>query len=251
MNKVLKKFLFVLLVIVTLCITGFFLMKNLDYFKLRKVSVYSESMTGEIGESAKSIVSGLSEKNIFDVSTFNLASKIKSTPCVKSVSVKKSYPSKIYLTIQYETFDCRMYTESVSGIKYYLSNTSGIKEVSKDIYDLYDPLLQVKISETYANALRRWSIDQGYVQLLKLITNINKNILITELNYDNNKGGDFGTLELDVLPIDVRIFVKEPVTPETLNTALNLLLAEDSMQLVEIYDLYANGLFGRTGEEVK
>lgn len=245
MRKGIAICLIILASLLIVCCAAILVMRSTDYFAIKEVVVTTDSLTEKITPQAQFVIDQIQDKNMFEVFGPKLKKVLLSTPCVSSVNVTKYYPSDIKIEIAYQQFKCRVFCSTEQGICYFLAGNKGLTEVPVEAYNLYQPLPEVQISYDYAVALGRWGIDSSYIEMIELVSNITQNDLITCINYVNNKGNDFGCLNLTLPTNNVQVNVREPVTPETLNTAISLLLVEKSGKLSPVYDLYANGLFGR------
>lgn len=222
----------------------FFLMKNLAYFDVKKVTVTHNEIVSDISQEAEAITNSLNNLNIFDFSKNELKKKLENTSCVESVKIRKFYPSEVFIQINYKDFTSRVVNEI--GDKYFLCNELGLFEITDDVFRNYNSLKAVQLSSEYIESLQKWGLDQGFIQMLNLASYVNKNNLIISINYDNNKGNDFGRMNLTIPSLNVLLSIREPVTVSTLESAMEIIKATKPENLSKSYDLYASGLFGRS-----
>ena len=95
--------------------------------------------------------------------------------------------------------------------------------------------------------IMKWGSDQGFKSMVALAEHLANNNLITSMKYDNNNGNEFGRLVIGISSLNSTLFVRELVSVQRLDEALEIISSQFSAGgETVVYDLYANTLVKRT-----
>lgn len=209
---------------------------NLSYFFIKQVE-YSATGSGyNVATDVQNVLTTIRGQNIFRFSVSKTEAALLECEGVSSVEVKKYYPDKVIVKVHYSGFLIRVKTEE----GFYLADSEKMIKVSEEKYNSYPTLNVVEMADGYASFIVKWGYEEGFVQMLELTRQMDAKSLITNIKYDNNNSNRFGRLIVETSSPDAELCIREPVTYQRLQQALDYLV-EDGL-----YDLYANALVKRT-----
>lgn len=209
---------------------------NISYFAIKEVE-YSATGSGyNVATDVQNVVSGIRGQNLFRFNVSATESELMKCEGVSSVEVEKYFPDKVIVKVHYAGFLIRVRTEEA----YYLADSEKMIRVSEEKYFSYPSLNEVEMADGYASFIVKWGYEEGFVQMLELARQIDAKSLITGIKYDNNNSNRFGRLIVMMSSPDAELCIREPVTYQRFEQAIEYLV-EDG-----IYDLYANALVKRT-----
>ena len=220
------------------------------YFGLRFVSYFDISnfiiqVSGPVDEPTNEvlrIVQPCKGKNLFEISSLNLKSKIKSCFGVEDVRIKRFYPDKLIIMVDY----CDYLAKLECNENFYFAGESSLFSTEKQTFDTFKGVRKIEIDSDYCAFLSKWGYDEGFFRAVSLVSNLKSN-LITCVKYDNNNGNEFGRLIISLDVLGVELYVCEAVSSERVDQAIDLLREEISIPESGIrYDLYGDSLIKRS-----
>ena len=167
---------------------------------------------------------------------------------VKSVKIKRFYPDKLIIDIDYNEIALKAYSISDSGeVTYYFIHDDILEVVRQDTWEGFDKLATVEINPAYAQMMLKWGSDEGFRAMVMMGQHLSGNNLITSIKYDNNMGNEFGRLVIDLSALNSVLYVRELVSVQRLDEMLDIISSQFSAGgAVVVYDLYANTWVKRT-----
>ena len=227
---------FIVIFILIAAIAVYIGLCNLSYFYIREVEYSSTGSGYSVASDVQNVIEGIRGQNIFRFNTSKTETELMNCEGVSSVEVKKYFPNKIIVNVHYSGFLIRVRTEE----GYYLADSEKMIRVSDEKYNSYPMLNEVEMADGYASFIVKWGYEEGFVQMLELARQMNAKSLITGIKYDNNNSNRFGRLIVTTSSPDAELCIREPVTYQRLEQALDYLVDDG------LYDLYANALVKRT-----
>ena len=163
----------------------------------------------------------------------------------------RTLPSTIKATIAF--IDSPVIVQSENKERSYLVDGRTLVPIESSDADLWtDHLLRIEVPLEYALLMERYGTDSVFASVMGLTRGLSGEAsLITRIKYDNNSSNSFGKMVLDLPSLNARLWVREPVDPKHVQTALywieqdrkeNLSFLSSSIQR---YDLYREALVRR------
>ena len=167
---------------------------------------------------------------------------------MREVRIRRFYPSKLIIEIDYNDMSLKAFTLSdESEVVYYFIHDDILEEVRQTTWEAFDRLASVELYPAYAQMVMKWGSDQGFRSMVVLAEHLANNNLITSMKYDNNNGNEFGRLVIGISSLNSTLFVRELVSVQRLDEALEIISSQFSAGgAAVVYDLYANTLVKRT-----
>ena len=245
--KRLEKIL-ILLVLILIVVGVYVALRNIDFFKIEEIDVSVSGPVTNVSADMQRLINPLKGKNIFEVSTSSLRNLLSSFDGVKAVNVKRYYPDKLIIEIEYNDIALKAFTVDDGGeVRYYFIHEDVLDEVSMETWEEFDKLAVVELNPAYAQMVYKWGADEGFRSMVPLAEHLASNNLITSMKYANNNGNDFGRLVIDMASINSILHVNELVSQSGLDEALEYISNHLSAGgAAVVYDLYANALVKRT-----
>jgi len=227
---------FVIILVLIAAVAVYIGLCNMSYFTIREVE-YSATGSGySVASDVQNVITTIRGQNLFRFRVSDTEAALMKCEGVSSVEVKKYFPDKVIVKVHYSGFLIRVLTEE----GYYLADGEKMIKVSEEKFNSYPMLNKVEMADGYASFIVKWGYEEGFVQMLELTRQIDAKSLITNIKYDNNNSNRFGRLFIETSSPDAELCVREPVTYQRLEEALEYLVDDG------IYDLYANALVKRT-----
>ena len=239
--------LIVILVIILLVVGIYFGLRNIDFFNIEEVEISVSGPVTTVSSDMQSIINPLKGQNIFEVNLRSLSNELKAFNGVKDVSVKRFYPGKLIIDVSYNDISLKAFSLLDGELSYYFIHDNSLEEITHNTWDEFDKLMTVEINPAYAQMILKWGADNGFNAMTQLAEHLASNNLITSIKYDNNNGSDFGRLAINISSVSAVLYVRELVSTQRLDEALDVVLNQFSANGVTvIYDLYSNTLVKRT-----
>lgn len=221
-------------------------MRNLSYFDISDVETTFVGPVGSVSPYLDRIIGPLKGLNIFEVNANQLRGQIKAFGGIKNVLIKRYFPGKLKITIEFIDYAVRNYFSLDDVTYYFLSDKEKIVEVDKDTYDFFSPLVEVELNSDYGLMLLKWGVDEGFSQMTELAKALFNNTLINYAKYDNNNSNEFGCLVLSMSTAHAEVNILDPVKQDRLLDALNIVIKNYSeTKQNQKYDLYSNAFIKR------
>ncbi len=239
----------IVLVIILLVAGVYVALRNVDFFKIEEIDVSVSGPVTNVSADMQRIINPLKGRNIFEISTSSLKKSLSSFDGVKEVRVRRYYPDRLIIEIDYNEITLKAYTldEESREVKYYFIHEDVLDEVSKETWEEFDKLAVVELNPAYAQMVYKWGADDGFRSMIPLAEHLASNNLITSIKYANNNGNDFGRLVIGLASLNSVLYVRELVSLHGLDEALEHICNHVSAGGDEVvYDLYANALVKRT-----
>ena len=245
--KTLEKVLLVLIII--LLAAGIYVaLRNIDFFNVGEIDVSVSGPVTSVSTDMQRILNPLKGRNIFEINLRNLKKTLLAFDGVREVKIRRYYPSKLIIEIDYNNMSLKAFTLSEeSDVVYYFIHDDVLEEVKQTTWDAFDKLAVVELNPAYAQMVMKWGSDQGFKSMVSLAEHLANNNLITSMKYDNNNGNEFGRLVIGISSLNSTLFVRELVSVQRLDEALEIISSQFSAGgETVVYDLYANTLVKRT-----
>ena len=245
--KTIEKILLVL-VLVLIVAGAFIALRNIDFFNIEEIDVSVSGPVTNATADMQRVLKPLKGMNIFEVNLGSLRKTLESFDGVKSVKIKRFYPDKLIIDIDYNEIALKAYSISDSGeVTYYLIHDDILEVVRQDTWEGFDKLATVEINPAYAQMMLKWGSDEGFRAMVMMGQHLSGNNLITSIKYDNNMGNEFGRLVIDLSALNSVLYVRELVSVQRLDEMLDIISSQFSAGgAVVVYDLYANTWVKRT-----
>ena len=245
--KTLEKVLLVLIII--LLAAGIYVaLRNIDFFNVGEIDVSVSGPVTSVSTDMQRILNPLKGRNIFEINLRSLKKTLMAFDGVREVRIRRYYPSKLIIEIDYNNMSLKAFTLSEeSDVVYYFIHDDVLEEVKQTTWDAFDKLAVVELNPAYAQMVMKWGSDQGFKSMVSLAEHLANNNLITSMKYDNNNGNEFGRLVIGISSLNSTLFVRELVSVQRLDEALGIISSQFSAGgETVVYDLYANTLVKRT-----
>ena len=245
--KTLEKVLLVLIII--LLAAGIYVaLRNIDFFNVGEIDVSVSGPVTSVSTDMQRILNPLKGRNIFEINLRSLKKTLLAFDGVREVKIRRYYPSKLIIEIDYNNMSLKAFTLSEeSDVVYYFIHDDVLEEVKQTTWDAFDKLAVVELNPAYAQMVMKWGSDQGFKSMVSLAEHLANNNLITSMKYDNNNGNEFGRLVIGISSLNSTLFVRELVSVQRLDEALEIISSQFSAGgETVVYDLYANTLVKRT-----
>jgi hypothetical protein len=245
--KTLEKVLLVLIII--LLAAGIYVaLRNIDFFNVGEIDVSVSGPVTSVSTDMQRIINPLKGRNIFEINLRSLKKTLLAFDGVREVRIRRYYPSKLIIEIDYNDMTLKAFTLSEeSEVVYYFIHDDVLEEVKQTTWDAFDKLATVELNPAYAQMVMKWGSDQGFKSMVSLAEHLANNNLITSMKYDNNNGNEFGRLVIGISSLNSTLFVRELVSVQRLDEALEIISSQFSAGgETVVYDLYANTLVKRT-----
>lgn len=244
-TKTIKLFLFLLIGL--LVVSGIYIvLRNLPFYEIKEVEVsFSDNVISNT-EDVQKTINPLKGLNLFEVSVSSVKRKIEESPFVYSAEVKRFFPSKIEIQVSYKEMKAAFFSNTDKKTSYYLADSHGFYQCSRKNAEVYKDLSFVQISEPYAGLIEKFGPDNGFSQMLNLVSGLSFLSQISGIKYNDGSNGEFGRLDIYCGKDKLRVF--EPVEKERLIESLEI-VRKESDSADKIYDLYAMTLIKRSQEE--
>ena len=245
--KTIEKILLVL-VLVLIVAGAFIALRNIDFFNIEEIDVSVSGPVTNATADMQRVLKPLKGMNIFEVNLGALRKTLESFDGVKSVKIKRFYPDKLIIDIDYNEIALKAYSISDSGeVTYYFIHDDILEVVRQDTWEGFDKLATVEINPAYAQMMLKWGSDEGFRAMVMMGQHLSGNNLITSIKYDNNMGNEFGRLVIDLSALNSVLYVRELVSVQRLDEMLDIISSQFSAGgAVVVYDLYANTWVKRT-----
>ena len=245
--KTIEKILLVL-VLVLIVAGAFIALRNIDFFNIEEIDVSVSGPVTNVSADMQRILKPLKGMNIFEVNLSTLRKTLESFDGVKSVKIKRFYPNKLIIDIDYNEIALKSYSISDKGeITYYFIHDDILEIVGQDTWEGFDKVAVVEINPAYAQMILKWGSDEGFKAMVIMGQHLSGNNLITSIKYDNNMGNEFGRLVIDLSALNSVLYVRELVSVQRLDEMLDIISSQFSAGgAVVVYDLYANTWVKRT-----
>ncbi len=245
--KTIEKILLVL-VLVLIVAGAFIALRNIDFFNIEEIDVSVSGPVTNATADMQRVLKPLKGMNIFEVNLGSLRKTLESFDGVKSVKIKRFYPDKLIIDIDYNEIALKAYSISDSDeVTYYFIHDDILEVVRQDTWEGFDKLATVEINPAYAQMMLKWGSDEGFRAMVMMGQHLSGNNLITSIKYDNNMGNEFGRLVIDLSALNSVLYVRELVSVQRLDEMLDIISSQFSAGgAVVVYDLYANTWVKRT-----
>ena len=248
--KTLEKVLLVL-IIVLLAAGIYVALRNIDFFNVEEIDVSVSGPVTSVSTDMQRIINPLKGRNIFEISLRSLKKTLLAFDGVKEVRIRRYYPGKLIIQIDYNDMSLKAFTLSDQGenpdVVYYFIHDDILEEVKQTTWEAFDRLASVELHPAYAQMIMKWGSDQGFKSMVALAEHLANNNLITSMKYDNNNGNEFGRLVIGISSLNSTLFVRELISVQRLDEALEIISSQFSAGgETVVYDLYANTLVKRT-----
>ena len=245
--KTLEKVLLVLIIIL-LAAGVYVALRNIDFFNVGEIDVSVSGPVTSVSTDLQRILNPLKGRNIFEINLRSLKKTLLAFDGVREVRIRRYYPSKLIIEIDYNDMTLKAFTLSEeSEVVYYFIHDDVLEEVKQTTWDAFDKLATVELNPAYAQMVMKWGSDQGFKSMVSLAEHLANNNLITSMKYDNNNGNEFGRLVIGISSLNSTLFVRELVSVQRLDEALEIISSQFSAGgETVVYDLYANTLVKRT-----
>ncbi len=239
-----------LVVIIVLLVAGIYVaLRNIDFFNVEEIDVSVSGPVTYVSADMQRIINPLKGRNIFEVRLNKLKKTLSSFDGVKEVRVKRFYPNKLIIEVDYNDMTLKAYSipEGGTEVSYYFIHDEILENVGKTTWEEFDKLGIVELNPAYAQMVQKWGSDEGFKAMANLAEHLADNNLITSMKYDNNNGNEFGRLVIDISSLNSTLYVRELVGVQRLDEALEIISSQFSAGgATVVYDLYANTLVKRT-----
>ena len=238
-----------LVFVLVLIVAGAFIaLRNIDFFNLEEIDVSVSGPVTNVPADMQRIINPLKGLNIFEVSLGKIRKSLEAFDGVKSVKIKRFYPDKLIIDIEYDDIALRSYSISDDGvITYYFIHDDILEIVGQDTWESFDKLAVVEINPAYAQMIIKWGSDEGFRAMVAMGQHLAGYNLITNMKYDNNMGNEFGRLVIDISSLNSVLYVREQVSVRRLDEMLEIISSQFSAGGASVvYDLYANTWVKRT-----
>ena len=240
----------VLLVLIIILLAGgvYVALRNIDFFNVGEIDVSVSGPVTSVSTDMQRIINPLKGRNIFEINLRSLKKTLLAFDGVCEVRIRRYYPSKLIIEIDYNDMSLKAFTLSEeSEVVYYFIHDYVLEEVKQTTWDAFDKLATVELHPAYAQMVMKWGSDQGFKSMVSLAEHLANNNLITSMKYDNNNGNEFGRLVIGISSLNSTLFVRELVSVQRLDEALEIISSQFSAGgETVVYDLYANTLVKRT-----
>ena len=238
-----------LVFVLVLIVAGAFIaLRNIDFFNIEEIDVSVSGPVTNVPADMQRIINPLKGLNIFEVSLGKIRKSLEAFDGVKSVKIKRFYPDKLIIDIEYDDIALRSYSISDDGvITYYFIHDDILEIVGQDTWESFDKLAVVEINPAYAQMIIKWGSDEGFRAMVAMGQHLAGYNLITNMKYDNNMGNEFGRLVIDISSLNSVLYVREQVSVRRLDEMLEIISSQFSAGGASVvYDLYANTWVKRT-----
>ncbi len=245
--KTLERILLVIVILLLLA-GAYVALRYIDFFDIQVVDVSVSGPATKVSMEMQRLINPLKGRNIFEVNLGSLKKDLASFDGIRSVEIKRFYPDRLIIDIEYENITLRAYSkDDANEYCYYLIHEDIIEEVAVDTWESFDKLSVVELNPAYAQMIMKWGSDPGFRDMVSLAEQLSSNNLITSIKYDNNNGNEFGRLAIELSSVNSVLYVRELVSASRLEEALEMIGGQFSAGgSVVVYDLYANTLVKRT-----
>lgn len=243
--KTAKAFLIVCIVLF-LAVAVWIGLRNLSYFDIHEIDVSYTGPVDKLSNNISRCISPYKGLNLFKSDLNYLESTLLKFEGIKSVSIKRYFPNKLIVKIDFADYMTRVVFTENGQSYFYLADREGLSEISEETYNVFSKLSSVEITPDYAYLLLKWGVDNGFVQMCNLAQELGSKTLITYIKYDNNNSSNFGLLTVEMDDLNADLLVREPVMPQRLSDALDL-IARDTVRTDKRirFDLYSTALVKR------
>lgn len=238
-----------LVFVLVLIVAGAFIaLRNIDFFNIEEIDVSVSGPVTNVPADMQRIINPLKGLNIFEVSLGKIRKSLEAFDGVKSVNIRRFYPDKLIIDIEYDDIALRSYSISDDGeITYYFIHDDILEIVGQDTWESFDKLAVVEINPAYAQMIIKWGSDEGFRAMVAMGQHLAGYNLITNMKYDNNMGNEFGRLVIDISSLNSVLYVREQVSVRRLDEMLEIISSQFSAGGASVvYDLYANTWVKRT-----
>ena len=238
-----------LLVLVILLIAGTYMaVRNIGFFRIEGIDVSVSGPVTNVSADMQRIINPLKGMNIFEVNLASLRKSLEAFDGVKEVKIRRYYPDRLIVDISYNEISLKAFAvEEDMTVSYYFIHEDVLDEVSEATWTEFDKLSVIELNPAFARMISKWGSDTGFASMVVLAEHLSGNNLITSMKYDNNNGNDFGRLVVDQSTLNSMLQVKELVSVQALDEALEYISSHLSAGgAAVVYDLYANALVKRT-----
>ena len=241
------EFIVIILLVVLVCAGVYVGLRNLSYFNVVSVEVSVNGPVSEVRSDIERLVNPLKGMNILEIDAGSVKRSIQALDGVESAEVRKYYPDRIIVSVNYLDLDARAYCVDDEGVvSYFFVDGSNLLSASAKTWEEFDRLPIVELNPVYAQMVLKWGSDQGFASMVPLVEHLGRNSLITSIKYDNNNGSDFGRLVLSLPSLNVQLYVRELVSVQRLDEALAVIEDQSSTNGSSVvFDLYSNTLVKR------
>ncbi len=180
-----------------------------------------------------------------------MEAQLKRLGTVKTAAIKRRLPDTVQVDLTLT--ESAVVVHSGDDGRYYLVKDGALVAIpAVDAAPYRQRVMTVEVPSSYAALMVRWGVDQLFGQVIALTQSLaDESALITRVKYDNNSSNSFGKMVLELSSLHAQIWVREPVGPERVRTAISLVQADQERSLYFLssetrrYDLYREGLVRR------
>ncbi len=246
-----KRLVLWFILIVLLLWVVFLVVSYLPFFTITKVQVKIEGPLERVPSDISSELSSLVGQGLFRVRLRRMKDHIERIPSVENLNFRRTLPSTIIATISF--LDSPVLIQSEEAERSYLvSNRTLVPIDQKDVNLWRSHLLSIEVPLEYALLMERYGTDSAFATVVELGRDLGGEAsLITRIKYDNNSSNSFGKMVLDLPTLNAQLWVREPVDPEQIRTALYWIEQDQKESLsflsstLQRYDLYKEALVRR------
>ena len=238
-----------LFALIILLIAGTYVaVRNIGFFRIEGIDVSVSGPVTNVSADMQRIINPVKGMNIFEVNLASLRKSLEAFDGVKEVKIKRYFPDRLIVEISYNEISLKAFSvDEGKNVNYYFIHEDVLDEVSEATWTEFDKLGVIELNPAYANMISKWGSDSGFASMVVLAEHLSGNNLITSMKYDNNNGNDFGRLVVDLPPLNSTLHIKELVSVQALDEALEYISNHLSAGgAAVVYDLYANALVKRT-----
>lgn len=229
----------------------FLALSHLPYFTISQVQVKIDGPLKHVPIEISNRLSTLVGQGIFRVSLLSTKKQIEQLPIVTSLVLTRTLPSTIKATIAF--IDSPVIVQSENKERSYLVDGRTLVPIESSDADLWtDHLLRIEVPLEYALLMERYGTDSVFASVMGLTRGLSGEAsLITRIKYDNNSSNSFGKMVLDLPSLHAQLWVREPVDPKHVQTALYWIEQDRKEDLsflsssIQRFDLYKEALVRR------
>lgn len=229
----------------------FLALSHLPLFTISQVQVKIDGPLKHVPSEISNRLSTLVGQGILRVSLRGTKKQIEQVPIVSSLVLTRTLPSTIKATIAF--IDSPVFIQSENGERSYLVDGRTLVPIESSDADLWtDHLLSIEVPLEYALLMERYGTDSVFDSVMALTHGLSgESSLITRIKYDNNSSNSFGKMVLDLPSLHAQLWVREPVDPKHVQTALYWIEQDRKEDLsflsssIQRYDLYKEALVRR------
>lgn len=234
-----KKLILFTMSIITLLAIIFFiaLVRNIEIFDIKAIQVNLDPVPSGVYR----VINPLKETNIFKINKKQIKNELLGLPFIKSVNIDREYPSTLTFSIELTDLSKIIVCDN----KYYI--TEGFYLLDSSEVGLLSDSIFIEINSVYFDRLQMHGIDDGFRRLLSYLDHLEeKDYLITNVKYDNNRGESFGNATIEFPSLHAGLWIREPVSIDKLDEGMDIIRRETIIEgQTTRFDLYESALVKR------